>query len=507
MNKLYYKLFFVLLAVCLTFGVHAQKKRKTDKLAYKYAQRSFQNFREMLSLPNDAFYPDDLRKNIAWCKQQFEARNFSTQTLETKRLPLLLATRKAKGAKKTILIYLQIDGQPVDSSKWAQASPWIPALKKKNKAGKWEEIAWENLSKNYHPDYRIFARAASDAKGPAAMFLAALDAIKELKVNPNYNMKVIMDFEEELGSPNLPGAVKKYKKELAADAFIIFDGPLHVSNQPTLLFGARGIATVSLKVFGPKAPLHSGHYGNYAPNPALRLSRLLTSMKDVHGRVTIPGWYDGIQLSPEVKKVLRQVPDKEEDIRKKIGISQIDKVADNYQEAIQYPSLNILGIRSGWTGKETRTIVPATATAELDIRLVKESNPEKLRELLRKHIEAQGYHFVNGTPTDAERQKYPQLISFSSKVFYQAFRTNFDTRVGKWLRRAIKKAFGKTPIQIRMSGGSIPISPFVITLGVPAVGVPTVNPDNNQHSPNENIRVGNYVDGVKTMMHVLMEKF
>ena len=271
MNKLYQYLSFVLLTVCLTFGAQAQKKRKLDKLAYKYAQRSFQNFREMLSLPNDAFYPGDLHKNIAWCKQQFKARNFNTQTLQTKRLPLLLATRKAKGAKKTMLIYLQIDGQPVDPGKWAQASPWVPALKQKNAAGEWEEIAWENLSKNDDPDYRIFARAASDAKGPAAMFLAALDAIKELKVSPNYNMKVIMDFEEELGSPNLPGAVKQYKKELAADAFIIFDGPLHVSNQPTLLFGARGIATVTMKVFGPRVPLHSGHYGNYAPNPALGL--------------------------------------------------------------------------------------------------------------------------------------------------------------------------------------------------------------------------------------------
>lgn len=509
------------------FSIQAQQK-KLDKIAYEYAQKSFQNFREMLSIFSDAHYPNKTYENVTWCKQQFEARGFTTQELKTKprgfttqelntkRLPLLLATRKAKGAKKTILIYLQIDGQPVDTSAWFQENPWKPVLKQRNAkynpseddlSKEWEEILWENLSKKYNPEYRIFARATSDAKGPAAMFLAALDAAAKLKVKPNYNIKVIMDFEEELGSPNLPQAVKDYQKELAADALIIYDGPRHISNQPTLVYGARGIATVELEVFGPRKALHSGHYGNYAPNPALTLSQLLVSMKDRNGRVVIPGWYDGITLSLEVKKILKQVPDDEQDIRKKIGISKIDKVATNYQEAIQYPSLNILGIESGWVRKETRTIVPATAIAELDIRLVKESDPDKLIKLLKKHIEAQGFYFVNEQPTEAERRQYDKLIRFESKVFYQAFRTDFNTKVGKWLRRAMKTAFGKKPIQIRMAGGSIPISPFVTTLNIPAVLVPTVNYDNNQHSPNENIRVGNYVEGVKTFLAILMEKY
>jgi len=501
----------------LLMNVQAQPQQgKLDEIAYKYAQRSFQNFYEMLSIFNDAHYPKKTYKNVTWCKQQFEARGFTTQELKTKRLPLLLATRKAKGASKTILIYLQIDGQPVDTSAWYQENPWKPALKRRNPAynpskddqsKEWEEIPWENLRKNYDPNYRIFARATSDAKGPAAMFLAALDAAAQLKVTPNYNIKVIMDFEEELGSPNLPQAVKDYQQALAADALIIYDGPRHVSNQPTLVYGARGIATVTLEVFGPRKPLHSGHYGNYAPNPALTLSQLLVSMKDPQGRVVIPGWYKGITLTPAVKKILAQVPDKELDIRQKIGISKIDRVANNYQESIQYPSLNILGVEAGWVRKETRTIVPATALAEMDIRLVKESDPKRLLKLLKKHIVDQGFHLVNGQPTEAERQQYDKLLRFNSKIFYQAFRTDFDTRVGQWLRKAMQTAFGKTPIQIRMAGGSIPIAPFVTTLNIPAVLVPTVNADNNQHSPNENIRVGNYVEGVKTMLAILMEKY
>ncbi|NNF06723.1 MAG: M20/M25/M40 family metallo-hydrolase, partial [Candidatus Eisenbacteria bacterium] len=338
---------------------------------------------------------------------------------------------------------------------------------------------------------------------PVAMFLAALSAASDLGVQPNFNMKIIMDFEEELGSPRLAETVVKNRDALAADMLVIFDGPRHISNQPTLTYGARGIATLALEVFGPRAPQHSGHYGNYAPNPALRLAELLASMKDEEGRVVLPGWYDGITLSDEVREILRQVPDDEEEIKRKIGIAKTDAVAGNYQESMQYPSLNILGLESGWVGSQTRTIIPSSATAAMDIRLVRESDPEALVGKVMDHIRGQGYHFVENEPTDEERQKHDKLIRVQSRIAYQAFRTDFDTEIGSWLRRAMNRAFGKDPIQIRTAGGSIPIAPFVSTLGLPAVIVPTVNPDNNQHSPNENVRLGNYVEGVKTMIAIL----
>ena len=113
---------------------------------------------------------------------------------------------------------------------------------------------------------------------------------------------------------------------------------------------------------------------------------------------------------------------------------------------------------------------------------------------------------VDDKPTEEERMTYNKIVRFNAKVSYGAFRTEFDTKIGAWLRRGMRYAFGKDPIQIRTAGGSIPISPFVITLGLPAVAVPTVNPDNNQHSPNENIRLGNYIDGIKTITAILMEK-
>ncbi|MCH7525737.1 MAG: M20/M25/M40 family metallo-hydrolase, partial [Bacteroidetes bacterium] len=419
---------------------------------------------------------------------------------------LLLATRDFPNAKKTVLVYLQVDGQPVDTSKWHQPDPYIPVLKEKNNDGNWNIIDWNNLEGDINRDWRIFSRSASDARGPDMMFLKAMDIINDLNFQPNFNLKVIMDFEEELGSPRLPKAVLDYKKELTSDMLVIFDGPRHLSNQPTLTYGARGIATISLEVFGPRTPLHSGNYGNYAPNPAVKLSQLLATMWQDDGRVAIPGWYDGITISEEVKAILKQVPDDEAQIKKDFGIASTDNIGNNFQEAIQYPALGILGLEAAWVGKETRTIIPATAIAELNIRLVKETNGERMVKLLRDHIVNQGYYLVEEKPTEEERMKHSKIVRFNSKISYGAFRTDFDTEIGVWLRKGMRSAFGTNPIQIRTAGGSIPISPFVITLGLPAVAVPTVNPDNNQHSPNENIRLGNYIDGIKTITAILMEK-
>lgn len=492
----------------LTVSGFGQKSLNPDlgQLAKKYAMASFREFYDFLSLPNDAHFPADIEKNVQWCEAAFAKRGFTTRRLQTPTVPLLLAERKVKNPKKTVLIYLHIDGQPVNPSQWEQESPWKPTLKEKDNQGKWNAIPYERLNEGPNPDWRIFARSASDAKGPAMAFIASLDALKELKTEPNFNIKVIMDFEEELGSPSLPATVGKYKKELTADMLIIFDGPQHISNEPTLTFGARGICTITLTTFGPRVPQHSGHYGNYAPNPALRLAKLLAFMKDDEGRVTLPGFYDGVSLSDEEKKILAQVPDDEAEIKKRIGIAETYKVGNSYQESIQYPSLNIRGMNSLFVGNEVRTLVPATAVAEIDIRLVPGSNPERLIGLVKKHIEDQGYYIVDKKPTEEERMKYPKIAAFQSSISYGAFQTPFNSETGMWLSKAMVKAFGKEPIKIRMSGGSIPISPFVITLGIPAVTVPTVNRDNNQHAENENIRVGNYIDAVKTFLAILTEK-
>ena len=471
----------------------------------KFRNGSFQLFHELLSIPNDAHYPDHIEQNVEWMTDAFRKRSFTTTLLETGGPPLLLAERSVAEDLKTVLIYLQIDGQPVDSSAWFQESPYDPELKEEV-GGEWQTIPWDRLSGEINPDWRIFARSASDAKGPVGMFLTALDAFDDVGFEQLYNIKVIMDFEEELGSPHLPGAVEKHRDALASDMLIIYDGPRHISNQPSLTFGARGIAMVTLTVYGPRVPQHSGHFGNYAPNPAIRLAQILATMEDEEGRVTLPGFYDGIELDEGTREILAMVPDDEEAIQRNIGIAKPEAVGSTYQEAIQYPSLNIRGMRSAWVGNEVRTIVPATATAEIDLRLTPESEPERLIGLVKEHVLGMGYHLIDGEePSESERATHPKIAKFESRIAYQAFRTPFDSEVGLWLDSAMLRAFGVTPIKKRMSGGSIPISPFITTLGIPAVTVPTVNSDNNQHSPNENLRVGNYIDGITTFLAILTE--
>ena len=498
---------FLLLALICSSLFHAQKmdQEKLDKLSAKHAKSSFPLLKELLAIPNDAFYSQDIEKNVKWCEAAFAQRDFSTTRIQTETVPLLLAERKVKKAKKTVLIYLQLDGQPVDTTRWHQENPYKPVLKKLDEDNTWEQIPWERIE-NYQDDWRVFARSASDAKGPVAMFLAALDALEATRIKPNFNIKVIMDFEEELGSPHLPKAVLENTGLLSADMLVIFDGPRHITNKPTLTFGARGIATLTLTTYGPIVPQHSGHFGNYAPNPALRLSKLLAGMKDDKGRVTLPGFYEGIKLDTRTKEILNAVPDNEKEIRDRLQLGSVEEVGSSYQEAIQYPSLNIRGMQSGWIDEKVRTIVPGWARAEIDIRLVLESDPEKLIGLVKKYIVDQGYFVTDRIPTKEERMAYEKVATFTYEVSYQSFRTDFDSEVGVWLKKALQKAFGEDPIMIRMSGGSIPIAPFVNTLNIPAVTVPTVNRDNNQHSPNENLRLGNYREGIKTMMAILSEK-
>lgn len=504
----------LLLAFCLIAGslgldldgnLWAQKSIDLDALSDRQARNSFDKFKELLALANDANHPEQIKANIQWCESAFAERGFEVKRLKQNQAEFLLAERRFVKKGKTVLIYLQIDGQPVDTARWQQDDPYKATLKEKSDDGSWETIDWAKLE-HYQDDWRIFARSASDAKGPVAMFLAAMEALDSLKLKPNYNLKVIMDFEEELGSPNLPQMVLANQEALQADRLIIFDGPRHMSNKPTLTFGARGIATIQLTTYGPIKPQHSGHYGNYVPNPAFDLARILTSLKDKDGRVLVEGFYDNITIDEELSTLLAAVPDDEKTLMENLQLARLDKVGKSYQESIQYPSLNIRGMQSGWINEEVRTIIPAWARAEIDVRLVLESDAEQLLTGIKRHIEAQGFTLIDHEPSSEERKNIPNLLSFTSEVSYQSFRTDMNGETGLWLRSALKKAFGIEPILLRMSGGSIPISPFVNTLGIPAVTVPTVNRDNNQHSPNENLRLGNYREGIKTIFAILTEK-
>ncbi len=497
---------FIFFLLLLFWTPHLNAQRKYEPIAQSIGIESIDKFRSFLALPNDASKPEDIFDNISWAKSELEALDFEVKTLETSALPLLLANLTVKKSRPTLAFYMHLDGQAIDQSKWDQTNPYTAVLKEKTENG-FQPISWDKLMDSGAADYRIFARSSADDKGPFVMLLTALSYLKKSKKLPAFNLKLILDFEEEQSSPGLPDAVKKYKDQLLADLLLILDGPVHSSGKPTLVFGNRGIATLTLTSFGPLMPQHSGHYGNYIPNPALDLAKALASMKDNQGRVVIPGFYEGIRFDEATKKILQSVPAEEKAIKERTQTKRNDLVGNTYQESIQYPSLNIRGMRSGWVGSEARTIVPATATAELDIRLVVESDPYKLIEGVKTHLNRQGFTILDHAPSKEERMRYDRIIQMNTKVAYPAFRTDTESKGGKWLNTIFTDYYGEQAVIIRTSGGSVPISPFVSELGVPAIGVPTVNLDNNQHSPNENLRVGNYLNGIESFLAILTTKY
>ncbi|TAE32341.1 MAG: M20/M25/M40 family metallo-hydrolase [Cytophagales bacterium] len=479
-------------------------------ITQKHVRGSYGELYDFLSIPNNAHIAGQMQPNIDWLRRAFEARGFRVSTLSTPSNPLVLAEKAAtvsvgseKGTPKTLLLYMHFDGQPVVPSQWQQPDPYKPVLKQKGAEGGWSAMDWTKLQTDSSPDWRIFGRSSSDDKGPIVMLLAALTAMDAEKIPQRYNLKVILDSEEEIGSPHLAATVKANQDKLKADILLVMDGGRHLSNLPTLAYGCRGITTVTLTTFGPRGPQHSGHYGNYAPNPALRMAQLLAGMKDEDGRVTIPGYYDGITIDAKAAQIMAAVPDDPTQIAKTVGFAQPDRVGRNYQESIQYPSLNIRGLQSAYVGQQAGTVIPDRAIAELDLRLVPESDPVRLVSLIRQYVQNKGYTVLDHEPTEAERMQYPKLAQIQTGHEMLPFRTDIGIPEDVWLTRAMVRAFGREPVKIRIMGGSVPIVPFMRTLNIPAISVPMVNLDNNQHAPNENLRLGNYVEGVTTWLAIL----
>ncbi|PPK84581.1 acetylornithine deacetylase/succinyl-diaminopimelate desuccinylase-like protein [Neolewinella xylanilytica] len=456
-----------------------------------------------LAIPNDGNYAEQVEANLTWCRDRFTELDYTVIRLETPGQPLLFAEHTVDPELPTVLFYLQIDGQPVDTSAWDQPNPYRAVWKRKNEDGRY--TTFDRDPADLDPELRLFARSASDSKGPAISFITALDILRSEGIAPAFNVKVIMDFQEEMGSDDLPGAVAANRERFDADFLVIMDGTRHVSNEPTLTFGARGIATVTMRLFGPAYALHSGQYGNFAPNPVFAASRLLAAMKDESGRVLIPGFYDGVKLTEAEKEEMNRVPESREAIRAMVGIAENEALGDSYQEALQYPSLNVRGLRSGWTGKEVRTLIPEDVVIELDMRLVPETPGERQVNLLRQFVAERGYHFVDSIPTEEERLQYPKLICFTSSLGSVPFRTDLGTPIDRWLTAAIRRGLGREPVRMRTTGGSQPMGPFVNLLGLPAVSLRIPNPDNSIHAPNENLRLGNFREGIAECLAVLTQ--
>ena len=459
------------------------------------------DFLNYLSIPNVSSDLAGIEQNGNYLQNYLNEIGLDNRIVKFQEVPYLLADWNV-GEQQTILFYLQLDGQPVDPKLWDQTDPFDPVVKLK------QENQFISTSKSTlfdHPDDAyIFARSASDSKGPAFAFLSALGLLKKTGFIPAYNIKIIGDFQEEKGSPTIAAFVNENRELLQAQSMLVMDGTRHISNKPTLMFGARGIAYFSMTVHGPKNNLHSGQYGNVIQNPAFVMAHLLSSMKDQQGRVTIDGFYDGVVFSQEEEAYFDALNESWSALGLRVGSIHFDKIAKTIQQAFHYPSLNIRGLQAGWTGDAVRTILPDKVLAEFDLRLTPESDGAQQRDRIVAHLQKQGFFVTDAPPTSEIRNAHPKIVELHFDTGKAPYRTSIDHPIGQWTAAAMTRGLGHNDlVKISTTGGSQPIAAFIKALEIPAVALRIPNPDNNIHAPNENIRFKNFIEGIQMILGIL----
>ncbi len=460
-------------------------------------------FLDLLALPNLARNDGDIRRNAAAVSALLEKRGVKTRLLEVSGAPpAVFGEILTPGATRTLVFYAHYDGQPVDPKEWA-TPPWQPVLRDRPLSQDGRVIPLPE-SGRIDPEWRIYARSASDDKAPLIAIAAALDALQAARIPPRANVKFVFEGEEEAGSPHLADILRKYKDLLAADVWLICDGPVHQSRRQQIVFGARGIAILDVTLYGPSHELHSGHYGNWAPNPALMLARLLASMKEDDGRVSIAHFYDGVEPLSEIeKRAVADAPDVDRDLMRELSLGRTEGGGQKLVELLNRPSLNVRGMAAARTGAQASNVIPSTATATIDIRLVKGIDHETAARRVIDHIRGQGYFIVENEPDAATRMAHPKVARVTVEPGgYNASRTSMDLPISQLVLRTAEAARGPV-VKLPTMGGSVPLFMIDEILHAPAIMVPIVNHDNNQHSFNENLRIQNLWDGIDLLAALL----
>jgi acetylornithine deacetylase/succinyl-diaminopimelate desuccinylase-like protein len=269
------------------------------------------------------------------------------------------------------------------------------------------------------------------------------------------------------------------------------------------VFGARGVFDLEITLYGPHHELHSGHYGNWAPNPAMMLARLLASMKDDNGHVLIEHYYDGIQpLSDTEKRALAAAPNIDAELRDEFWLGHTEGNGRTLEDVLNEPSLNVRGMASARIGAQASNVVPSTATATIDVRLVKGVDGQVEAGRILDHVRKQGYFVVDHDPDKAMLLAHAKVAKVVVHPGYNASRTSMDLPISQLVIRTAVEARGPV-VLLPTSGGSVPLITINDILGAPTILVPIVNHDNNQHAANENVRIQNLWDGVDLMAALL----
>jgi acetylornithine deacetylase/succinyl-diaminopimelate desuccinylase-like protein len=460
---------------------------------------------ELLAIPNVATNLPDIRRNAEHISAMMQRRGLSPRLLESedgKAPPLIYGEWRVPGAKRTLILYAHYDGQPAAPEQWKVTQPFTPKLlsERHDKGGK--PLPLPAAGQPIDDAWRIYGRSASDDKAGVMAILAAVDALKAEGLRPSFNLKIVFEGEEEQGSPNLQALLRRHKETLASDGWVIVDGPAHQSGPTQLTLGVRGDVNAEVTVYGPARPLHSGHYGNWAPNPGMMLSELLASMKDEKGRVAIAGFYDDVvPLATAERAAIAAAPNPDAQLKQELGLGWTEGGGATLTELIQLPSLNINGIRSADVGERSRNVIPTTATAALDLRLVLGNDPARQVDKVRRHIRAQGYEVFDREPTMEERRRFPKVAKLTAETGYPAERTKLDHPLIRDLSVALRK---KSRLVVLPSlGGSLPLYLIRQELGAPTPVVGLWNHDNNQHAEDENIRLLHLFDGIAAIAAIM----
>lgn len=455
----------------------------------------------LLAIPNVASDSVNIARNVEWLTAAFAKRGVTMRTLRspTGGSPALFGELRTLGATRTIVFYSHYDGQPVAGGGW-DGDPFKPELRRYQNSVATDAVALPARGDTIDPNVRIRARSASDDKGPIVAMLAALDALRANNLTPSINIKFFFEGEEEAGSDHLGDLLRAHKSLLASDAWIFFDGPVHVTGAPQVILGVRGVVGVDITFYGPNRALHSGHYGNWAPNPAVAAAHFVASVRDRDGRILIDGFYDDIPAITDADRAAaRALSTADDSVRRSLGLGRTEANNTAHGERVMLPALNVRGIRTGGNANA----VPPNASVSIDFRLVPDQKPARIRQLVETHLAKQGYTVTHDASVVTRSNDRSRMALVAWDSGYVSVRIPTDNPLVGALQRLSTRSYGRPAFVQPMLGGSLPLYHFVDALGATVITMPMVNADNSQHAPNENLRIGNLWDGIALVAEIM----
>lgn len=431
-------------------------------------------FLRIPSISTKSEHKGDIQRAASWLADSMRNVGLEhVQILPTAGHPVVYDDWLHAAGKPTALIYGHYDVQPPEPLELWVSGPFDPSVR----------------------DGELFARGAVDDKGQVFMHVKALEAHLKTQGSLPVNVKLLIEGEEEIGSPNLDAFVRAQKDLLNADVVVISDTAMIAKDVPGITVGLRGIVFFQIDVEGTTTDLHSGGYGGAVVNPAFALAELLARLKDKNGRITIPGFFDDVRrLSAEERRALARLPFSEKKLIKDIGAPALfgEKGFTTLERLWTRPTLDINGMCSGFTGEGSKTVLPARAMAKISMRLVPNQNPAKIARAFTQYVRRICPKTVRLKVTEISGHALPWLAST-------------DHPAMQALARAIQSGFGNKPVFIR-SGGTIPVvATLDKLLKAPILLLGIGLPNENAHAPNEKLNLDNLHRGMLTAAHLWNE--